>query len=77
LELNKRLVDITKSNENVVNSAVGGVFASGMLLSIWGARRWHNVIQRRDDRLAELQLEKLEAEMARLRREDAATPTRS
>ncbi|RZI82162.1 MAG: hypothetical protein EOP38_16920 [Rubrivivax sp.] len=69
LVMNKKLIEVTKSNEKFSNGAIALVFAFGSLLSWYGASKWHSVIQRRDDRLVELQLEKLEAEIAKLRTE--------
>lgn len=66
LELNRKLIEIAKSNERVAHGLVGGTFAVGLMLSIYGARRWRTKIQARDDLLAELQIEKLRAEIAKL-----------
>ncbi|SFZ78008.1 hypothetical protein [Chitinimonas taiwanensis] len=69
ISLNERLIEVTRKNENSANSTVGFVIGLGLVLSGFGATRWYVVIQRRDDRLAALQLEKLEAEIAKLRSE--------
>lgn len=66
LELNKKLIKVAKSNEHFAQSIIGGAFAIGLLLSIFGAHRWHTKIQTRDDLLANLQIEKLRAEIAKL-----------
>lgn len=66
LELNKKLVEVAKSNERFVQSIIGGTFAISLLLSIYGAHRWYTKIQARDDLLATLQIEKLRAEIAKL-----------
>lgn len=66
LELNKKLVEVAQSNERFAQSIIGGAFAIGLLLSIYGAYRWHTMIQARDDLLATLQIEKLRAEIAKL-----------
>lgn len=69
LAMNKRVLEVTRSNENVANVTVGIVIGLGLSLSVFGAKRWYSVIQLRDDRLAALQIEKLEAEIAKLRSE--------
>lgn len=69
LLMNQKLIEVTKSNEH---SAMGGVaicLVAGFLLSGYGAQRWHRDIQRRDDKLANLQIEKLEVEVAKLKYE--------
>lgn len=66
LELNRRLLEVTKSNEHFAQQAVGGAFSLGLVLSIYGAHQWHTKIQARDDLLATLQIEKLRAEIAKL-----------
>jgi F420-0:gamma-glutamyl ligase-like protein len=69
LKLNKRMLEVTKGNEGTANTFAGGVIALGVIISLWGASKWHSVIQLRDDRLANLQIDKLEAEIAKLRSE--------
>ncbi|NMF88263.1 hypothetical protein [Aromatoleum petrolei] len=66
LELNRKLIEVAKGNERTAHSAIGGTFAVGLMLSIYGARRWRTTIQARDDLLATLQIEKLRAEIAKL-----------
>ncbi len=66
LALNKKLLEVTRANENTTYGALFVVLASGVLLSIVGAARWSQVVQSRDDRLAELQIRKLAAEVAKL-----------
>lgn len=69
LALNQRLIEVTKSNEKSASTAIGIVLGFGLLLSAYGAKKWHQVIQTRDDKLADLQLRKLEAEVAKLEAE--------
>lgn len=69
LAMNKKLIEVTKSNEKSAAFAIGIVLALGILLSGYGAKRWHRDIQQRDDRLVTLQIEKLEVEIAKLRAE--------
>ena len=69
LALNKKLIDVSKVNENFANSVIGSVLAVGILLSFFGARQWYQKIQHRDDILAQLQLEKLEVEIQKIRME--------
>lgn len=66
LEMHKKLIAVTRENEKAANSAIALVLAFGVLLSGYGATRWHELVQRRDDQLADLQLRKLAAEVAQL-----------
>lgn len=75
LALNKKLIEITKSNESAALSVISVVLVAGLMLSMYGALKWHRVIQERDDMLATLQLKKLEIEVAKLQRELAQQPT--
>jgi len=72
LTLNKTLLSVTKENERLASSVIAVVLSIGVLLSAFGAHRWHDKVQQRDDKLAQLQLEKLEAEIAKLKLEAAA-----
>lgn len=67
LGLYKKLIEVTTTNEGVANRATGAVLAFGISLSIFGATSWNKKIQQRDDKLATLQIEKLEVEIANLR----------
>jgi hypothetical protein len=69
LAMNRKLIDVTKSNENVASTVISILFVIGIYLSSFGAIRWHRVIQHRDDKLATLQIEKLEVEITKLRSE--------
>lgn len=71
LKLNNRMIEVTKENERTVANLVGLVVGFGIFISIWGAYKWLTLIQVRDDRLANLQLEKLQAEV------DALKPSKS
>ena len=66
LAMHKKLIAVTKANEEAANWVIAIVFTIGSLLSGFGAWKWHQVVQRRDDRIAELQLRKLTAEVAHL-----------
>lgn len=69
LALNRKLVEVTQSNERTANYSLGSLIAIGLALSVYGAVRWHQFIQPRDDEIARLQKEKLEAEVSKLRAE--------
>jgi hypothetical protein len=73
LGLNKKLIDVAKSNEGTATNAVGAVLGIGIVLSGFGAYGWHEKIQLRDDRLAQLQIEKLEVEVLKIRAELASS----
>jgi hypothetical protein len=69
LDMHKKLVEVTRENEKASLVVIAIVAAFGFNLSIYGAMKWYGVIQKRDDKLAVLQSEKLEAEIAKLRME--------
>jgi hypothetical protein len=77
LALTTRLAEITKSNESAANSVAAGAAGVGLALSLWAGWRWRHKIQSRDDRLAELQIQKLEVELASLRRAESEISRRS
>ncbi|RYF39047.1 MAG: hypothetical protein EOO38_23875 [Cytophagaceae bacterium] len=62
----QHLIDITKSNEKTVSSSIAIVVALGLMLSLAGAIKWHKIIQPRDDKMAELQIEKMQLEIRKL-----------
>ena len=66
LELNRKLLEVAKSNERFAQIVISTTFSIGLLLSIYGARRWRMKIQVRDDLLAALQIEKLQMEITKL-----------
>lgn len=68
LALTTKLIEVTKANKEVAINFSLTVFVGGLVLSVLGALAWNRKIQQRDDRLAFLQLEKLELEVAKLRK---------
>lgn len=73
LTLNKKLLEVSQSNEHSSNLALSLVLGVGIGLSVLGATKWHLKIQLRDDKLAQLQIQKLEAELAVLRQRSTAS----
>lgn len=69
IEMNRKLIALTKVNEKVANKWIGSAIGIGLFLSLYGAFRWYTVIHPRDNRLAALQIEKLEAEIEKIRAE--------
>ena len=69
LELHKKLIEVTSSNRSAGIHFVSLVIGAGITLSVWGACLWYRKIQVRDDKLAQLQLEKIELEVSKLRSE--------
>jgi len=69
LEINKKVIEVAKSNEWLAHRVIGGIFFIGLLLSIYGAQRWRTRIQVRDDLLATLQIKKLRTEISKLQLE--------
>ena len=76
LELSNKLFDIAKSNHNFANLVIGVVLGTGIFLTIYGAWCWKAKIQARDDLLAELQIEKLRAEISLLKVQKPTINTR-
>lgn len=70
----KKLIEIARSNESTGYVAVAILMVLGGLGSWYGATNWYRKIQLRDDKMAELQLAKLEAEVKKLQAELAASP---
>jgi hypothetical protein len=66
LAMSRKIFETTQSNETWVNNALYVVLTFGLVVSIGGAERWYRLIQSRDDKLASLQIAKLEAEIAAL-----------
>lgn len=69
LAMNKKLIEVTKSNEESAGIIIIVILAVGISLSVFGAHMWYSTIQKRDNRLAALQQEKLELEIEKLRSE--------
>jgi hypothetical protein len=69
LELSNKLLNVAKSNQEVANKAISYVLGIGIFLTIYGAWFWKTKIQARDDLLANLQVEKLRAEINALKRQ--------
>jgi len=72
VSMNKKLLEITRSNEKTANWLIGVILAVGTVLSWYGASNWHKKIQARDDMHAMLLLEKLRAEITNLKLEAKA-----
>lgn len=77
LAMNRKLIEVTKANENLAGTVIAVFLAVGIFLSSYGANKWHRDIQQRDDKLAALQIEKLEVEIAKLRFEFQTQAQRS
>lgn len=73
LAMNKRLIEVTRANELTANYVIFAAFIAGLGLSDYGAWKWHQHIQPRDDQLTELQLRKLSAELAKLEKDAPRT----
>lgn len=72
LALNKKLLELTQANEKAANHVISGACGAGLALSLLGALRWYSKVQKRDDRLVQLQMQKLELEIAKLSTDVAA-----
>lgn len=72
LSMNKKLIEVTRSNEQLANALIAVVLVVGGSLSWHGASNWHKKIQARDDMHAMLLLEKLRAEIDNLKLEKKA-----
>lgn len=73
LELSKKLLEVSNSNQEFANIVIGVVCGIGLGLSLIGAWDWKHKIQTRDDLLAELQIEKLRTEINVLKRQSSRT----
>lgn len=69
LAMNKKLIDVTKSNEQFANGLIAVALAAGLSLSWYGASKWYSNIQARDDMQSLLQIEKMRAEINKLKLE--------
>jgi len=69
LEMYNMLLKVTTADARHGNTVANAALGTGIALSLFGAFYWYTKIQLRDDKLAQLQMEKLEAEIAKLRAE--------
>lgn len=74
LELNKKLLEVSKSNESFANNLIFSAMIVGVVLSGFGFQLWYERIQKRDDAVAQLQRKKLELEIAKLRESLVGSP---
>ena len=72
LAMSKKLIEVTKSNESFANGLIAVVLVAGLSLSWYGASNWHTKIQARDDMQSLLLLEKMRAEINKLKLEAKA-----
>lgn len=66
LKLDHELIELTNNNLDGFNYLSLGVCAFGVALSWYGLTRWLRIIQTRDNKLADLQAQKLELEIEKL-----------
>jgi hypothetical protein len=64
---------VAKSNEDTALIVISVALAAGLFITWYGAKNGRNVIQKRADAMAELQMEKLSLEVEKLRRENVLT----
>lgn len=69
LAMSKKLIEVTKSNESFANGLIAVVLVAGLSLSWYGASNWQTKIQARDDMQSLLLLEKMRAEINKLKLE--------
>ena len=74
---NTKLLEVTKENEHFGYGFLIALFFAGLLTSGGGAAAWYDKVQKRDDRLGELQISKLELEIEELKRKQVAPPSPS
>lgn len=65
-ELFDAQVVIDKSDRKFYKEVVGVLIAISLLLILYGFRKWHKVIQPKQDRLVDLEIEKAELEIKAL-----------
>ncbi len=63
LELKRKVLEVTKSNERFFQAAVAAAFAIGVFTMLAGGLAWKKKVQELDDRLKELHVRKAEAEL--------------
>jgi len=61
------LVEITNKNEKYFNKFIGIVMGFGCVLSVIGFYKWFSITQKRDDKIADLQMQKIEIELYKLK----------
>lgn len=69
VKMNRDLIALTNKNKDAGILASALPAGLGIFLSFYGAIKWYNVIQPRDDKIVSLQIAKLEAEIAKLKSE--------
>lgn len=74
LKRSKRLLEVHSANEKHANNVITVVIALGIASSIWGFSCWKSRVQGRDDRLVELQIKRLELEVAQLEAQQRPVP---
>jgi hypothetical protein len=74
LEVNRRLLQVTSSDDAVVRAVLGVAAGAGLLLVLYGWVQWQRLVRPRDERFAALQMEKLQLELSMLRAEHAERP---
>lgn len=75
LIFSKKIINISTENERVAMYAAGTFLAVGIILSFFGGSKWYEKIQQRDDKLAELQIAKLSAEIEKIKMETSQLAT--
>lgn len=70
----QRQRDIAISDRNFFNIAIGCLVAVATFAMWFGFRRWHNVIQPKQDRLLDLQIQKAEQDLKKPAREPFRGP---
>lgn len=73
LVIHNALADLANTNRQRVAQIIIGILGVGIALSVIGLWLWYTKIQVRDDKLAQLQIAKLECEVAKLQAELAAS----
>jgi hypothetical protein len=75
IKLYERVLKLVAENEKAGYYAVSAMVGLGLAASLLGGIAWYQKVQLRDDRIGQLQLERLELEVANLRSESGAAST--
>jgi hypothetical protein len=74
MELLKRRMEIADQDRKAYNKAIGYLIGVALTTIICGFYKWHKVVQPKQDRLLDLQIQKAELELVQLQKEQNGSP---
>jgi hypothetical protein len=69
LDMNRQLLEVTRDNEKAANFVFSLLLGTGLALSALGTHKWYTKVQKRDDQLVQLQMQKIQAEISKIEKE--------